>query len=169
MIILGIDVGVTGAVAVCQGQSLVKLMDLPTKENGHGKVKRKIDGRQLAVDLFHALDKKESVIKAYMEHQRGMPDQGSATVFSLGHSFGVIEGVLAAMNIPVVLIDPRRWKDYYGLSNPNLDHRQKKRGALLLARKHFPGAELHLHKHHNRAEALLIALYGRHLAVHGGK
>lgn len=83
-----------------------------------------------------------------------MPKQGIASSFSFGVSFGSILSVLHAMHIPLEFVTPIVWKRSYGLS-------KDKHATLHKARLMFLAAELHLAKHDGRAEALLLAEYGR--------
>jgi crossover junction endodeoxyribonuclease RuvC len=54
-------------------------------------------------------------------------------------------------------VQPATWKDWYSLTG------KKKAASLHTARTLFPALtdRLKLQKHHNRAESLLIAHYGR--------
>jgi hypothetical protein len=46
--------------------------------------------------------------KAYVELVSSMPGQGVASMFSFGHSAGVIQGALGAFEIPVTMVTPSR-------------------------------------------------------------
>jgi len=49
-------------------------------------------------------------------------------------------------------VTPAKWKKHFGLSS-------EKEQSRAMASKMFPEAALHLKKHHDRAEALLLARY----------
>lgn len=145
------DPGLTGAVATLPnlyGSAFVS--DMPTIDYGNGFVKRAFDAKTLAESLRGVKG------HAYVERVGPMPGQGTATMFSLGMTYWGIVSTLAALGIPVTLVSPQRWKSYFGLSSDKKD-------ALTLARKLYPGVDLNLMKHHNRAEALLIATYGKEI------
>lgn len=142
------DPGLTGAVALLNGEASVS--DMPTIDYGNGFVKRAFDAKVLAETLRSIQG------HAYVERVGPMPGQGTATMFSLGMTYWGIVSTLAALGIPVTLVAPQRWKLYFGLSSDKKD-------ALVLARKLYPGVDLNLMKHHNRAEALLIATYGKEI------
>jgi hypothetical protein len=72
---------------------------------------------------------------------------------SLMHSKGVIETVAAIGRYPTAFVLPRLGSDPFGLAGD-------KAACLAKARELYPAAPLHLAKHHNRGEALLIARYG---------
>lgn len=145
---LGIDPGITGAVAVLNDDGSVRLAaDLPTIANG--KSKRQIDANTLAAILGPYA---KGIKLAVVEKVSAMPKQGVSSVFNFGVAVGCVRGVLGALGIPVMYVTPTKWKGTYGLTS---DKEQSRAMATML----FPAADLHLKKDHNRAEALLLALY----------
>jgi len=62
---------------------------------------------------------------------------------------------LTVLGIPFTFVSPSVWKRAMGLNGTD------KEFARTRAKHFFPTAELHRVKDHNRAEALLIAAYGR--------
>lgn len=150
---LGIDVGITGALAIVdESGGAVMVEDLPTIARGkNARVKHELD----PAGLCHLLKAYAPDIQsAWVEQIASMPGQGVASIFSLGHSLGAVEGALAAMGIPTNLVIPRAWKIKAGL--PNAD----KEEARALAVRLFPTIPLHRKADHNMAEALLIARHG---------
>lgn len=144
--VIGIDPGVTGAVAVLGECDAV--YDMPALNYSKtGFVKRALDARRLA-GFF---DTSNAVV--FIERVSAFPEQGVASMFSLGMSYWGAYSVCAALGFDIHLVEPRAWKTYFGLS-------KDKDASLTLARKLYPHADLALAKHHNRAEALLIARYG---------
>ena len=123
------------------------LEDLPTIARGNGRVKRELD----AVGLARLLRPIARDIKlAVVEQVGSMQGQGVASVFSLGHSFGTITGVIGALHIPLQLVHPAVWKKSMGIS-------RDKDVARAQAIRLFPSTDLSLKKDHNLAEALLLA------------
>jgi crossover junction endodeoxyribonuclease RuvC len=154
--ILGIDVGLTGAVAVLtEDGEAVEVWDLPTMGNGKqaSRVKQQVNAGALSRRLrTFELDRTGAL--AYVEQQAARPKQGVAGMFSLGHSLGTVQAVLASLGLPFLMVQPREWKTWYKLQHADKD------ASRTLASRLFPTMELYLKKHHNRAEALLIAGYG---------
>lgn len=152
--VIGIDPGLTGSVAILSRAGEVLLLeDLPTIANGQSaKVGRKIDPAGLA-DLLKPYTRNTRVI---LERVSARPGQGTASIFSLGDSNGCIRGVLATLEIPTVFSPPTKWKPYFHLGN---DKEQARSKAIEL----FPGMASRLQRKadHNRAEALLLAEWGR--------
>ncbi len=146
---IGIDPGITGAVAVLSGDH-AQVYDMPTMP--YGKTGRKALNLPLLSDMLAPFE--GTGARAFVEKVNAMPGQGVSSMFSMGMSFYGACGVLAGLNIPVTLVRPQTWKAYYGLGRDKENSR-----ALAIAK--FPGVSLKLKKDHGKAEALLIAHYGR--------
>jgi len=83
-----------------------------------------------------------------------MPGQGISSTSKFMRSAGVIEAVAALMMYPVMFVTPQKWKKHFGLI------KRAKVESLQLAQAYWEDAPLTKIKHHNRAEALLLARYG---------
>jgi len=161
VLIIGIDIGVTGAVALMRNGELVDVTDLPAHEVGTGSVKSQVDPAGLSAIVRdwrtqYGIDAEMAVL----ERVSSMPGQGVASVFSLGHSLGAVSGALAALGIPTRYVTPAAWKRAMALG-------RDKSQAQALASQMFPvhAGKWARVKDHNRAEAALLAAYGwRHLA-----
>lgn len=170
MIVVGIDPGLTGGVALVNANTFdARVFDMPTQER-HGdtdrtaKVRREVDARLLAAKIRDAM--------RWLKHEEGGPVFGVVedvhaiegfsvqTQGSLVDSAAQARAVLAVMRISFAVVNPRRWKGFYGLGS-------KKSESLKKARALYPDCEgLELAKHEGRAEALLIAHY--HLRMNEG-
>lgn len=174
MIYIGIDPGLTGALAAIREGDEPQIFDLPTMARGKGSgvVKSQLDPYALAVivravTIPSPINRHESAI-AVLEQVSAMPSQGVATMFSLGDTFGCIRAVLACEEIRVELITPSEWKNHFAIRGPkNIEDKAKRTAAAKdLARSHatvrYPSLadKLSRIKDHGRAEALLIATYG---------
>ncbi len=144
---IGIDPGLSGALAVLSGGSFEAVHDLPVIRD-HSLAW--IDGSELQSILLDAL--RGRTAHAVVERVSAMPGQGVASSFSFGVGFGSVLSVLQAMQISIELVTPATWKRSLGLS-------KDKHASLHKARLLFPAADLRLAKHDGRAEALLIAHY----------
>ena len=127
------------------------LFDIPTVRRGDGVVKQEVDASGLARELSSRLDPKE-YCEVVLERVSAMSGQGSSSVFSFGDTYGVCRAVLAMSGHPMHLVTPMAWKKHF-----NLDRDKEKSRALAV--RLFPRAELHLKKHADRAEALLMARF----------
>lgn len=154
--IIGIDPGLTGAIAFIDSRGCVVVEDIPTVElPGNGMVKRKVDGLALARLVRNHCPAAESAT-VVCEAVRAMGGQNNAvqTQGSLMRTLGAIEAVFEVLRFPWQIVEPQTWKRFYGLG-------ADKAASMNTARTLYPTAPLKLAKHHNRAEALLIAHYGR--------
>ncbi|MCW5141074.1 RuvC family protein [Burkholderia cenocepacia] len=163
MIVIGIDPGLTGAVAFVDHNGLRAVHDLPTMPivgvGPAATVQREIDPVALR-DLLRAGVPADEEAIAVVEHAPAMgvsrgdgPQRGMQAQVSLAATKATIGAVLHLAFIPVRRVAPQTWKRFYGLGA------EKKRG-LELARQFYPCDDIRLVKHHNRAEAALIARYG---------
>lgn len=92
-----------------------------------------------------------------IENQYARPVQGISSSFSLGFTFGGLLALLSGFDEPYLIEDPNSWKRSLGLLG------QDKGASIDLALKFYPDADIRLKKHHNRAEALLLANVGYRL------
>lgn len=143
--ILGIDPGVTGAVAFYfpEVPGRIAVNDVP------------VAGGEISAPHLASLIRRYSPSMAVIEKVAAMPKQGVVSVFNFGRSYGDVRGVVGALNIPLHFVTPQKWKKHFGLTSDK-DLSRK------LAIRMFPNVADHfaLKKHDGRAEAALIALYG---------
>jgi len=105
MIVMAIDPGLSGALAVFIDDVLIDVVDMPTHElSRNGKAKRQIAAADLA-GIFTQHDPRHVIV----EKVSAMPGQGVTSMFSFGRSLGIIEGIIAAYNIPVTYVTPGVW------------------------------------------------------------
>lgn len=107
MNILGIDPGLSGALCILDPiERGLEIIDMPVVElERNKKTKREV----AAAMVYEALVGKD-IQFAFLERVGAMPGQGVTSMLSLGRSVGVIEGVVAAMGIPLTLVIPQRWQ-----------------------------------------------------------
>lgn len=149
MITLGIDPGLSGAVGVLRDGAFLALEDMPTVAKGSGSVKYEVDPAGLITLLRRHVPADEPAA-VVLERVNAMPGQGVSSVFSLGDSFGTTRCAVAACRLELTYVTPVSWKKHFKLPSD-------KEQSRALASRLFPGAELHLKKHADRAEALLMA------------
>lgn len=116
--IIGIDPGLTGAIALVNDGDIVLLWDMPVAEKTYGRGKQ-VDAYGLADCVREAANtaiyQYTKTLTAHVERVSSMPKEGVTSAFSFGHSTGVIDGVLGALLIPVVYMTPQKWKQHHGL------------------------------------------------------
>jgi crossover junction endodeoxyribonuclease RuvC len=141
-----VDPGATGAIACLRGVDLLWVEDMPYA-----------DGEVLAPVLASLFLRGDHVgpRRAIVERAQSMPGQGISGAFRYGTGYGVIKGVLGALDIPFEVVAPARWKKAAGLIGA--DKSASRRRAIELWPAHaslFARA-----KDDGRAEAALIARY----------
>jgi crossover junction endodeoxyribonuclease RuvC len=150
---IGIDPGLSGAIAVLTDDSL-QIHDMPVMTvDRNGKAKRQVSASELA-ELLNLYAGKDCHV--YVERVSAMAGQGVTSVFSFGRSFGMIEGILAALKMPVTFVAPATWTRAIGRS-PGKDASRARAMEL------FPNYEYFFKrvKDDGRADAALIAHWGR--------
>jgi crossover junction endodeoxyribonuclease RuvC len=156
VIILGIDPGLSGALALYDtSEQTVEVFDMPVLELvRNGKKKGEVSAQALANLLAG-----RGIKAAYLERVNAMPGQGVTSVFSFGRSTGIVEGILAAYDIPTTLVTPQAWQKAVG-------QRAGKDGSRERAMQLFPAqADLFQRKKDDgRSDAALIAYYGAKLS-----
>lgn len=155
MLTIGIDPGLSGAIAFLPERDDPFVVDMPIMAHSKtGHVKNAVDVYALTRLLdTHTIGPELIDAQVFLERVNAFPGQGVSSVFSLGMTFGAITGVVAALGIPLHFIEPRDWKGYYKLP-------KDKEFARAAATRFYPKVDLSRKKDHNRAEALLIARYG---------
>jgi crossover junction endodeoxyribonuclease RuvC len=129
VIYIGIDPGLSGAIAVFDVEKgHLSIIDMPVVEIvRNGKTKRELSPAMLA-NVLSLIGKPSTAV---VERVGAMPGQGVSSVFSFGRSLGVIEGALAALQIPTTLVVPQAWQKACSV-------RGGKDGSRLRAAELFP-------------------------------
>lgn len=146
--VIGIDPGLSGAIALLRDGEYAEVWDMPTMGRGSG------NKQQINAAAVGKLLRECPPCRAYIELVGAMPGQGVSSMFNFGKAAGAAMGALGALQIPVIEVTPQRWKKQFGLTGKEKDM------ARTMAQQLMPSAPLSLKKHGGRADALLIALYG---------
>ena len=148
---IGIDPGLSGAVAILADGEMVDVFDMPTV--GRGKAGRQtVNAGDLAARLRAYMRSAVGAhVHAGIELVGAMPGQGVVSMFRFGQAFGAVQGVIAAMGISTEYVTPVTWKRAYGLLGTQKDASRGKASDL------YPLAPLSRKRDHGRADALLIA------------
>jgi crossover junction endodeoxyribonuclease RuvC len=137
--IVGVDPGLTGALALLQDGELTDVVDMPV-----------LDRRVQAPEIVRLLQRWSPTV-VVVEEINAMP-RGSIASFSLGYSMGTLVAAVQTSSHPLARITPSEWKRIMRLTrDKNLSRR--------MATEMWPHKrdEFRLAKHDGRAEAALIA------------
>lgn len=152
MVIFGIDPGFTGAISIYRPNlGLIEVHDMPVMKSAKGKAILNLHG---VLDVLEREDDTPHI--AVIEQVGAMPGQGLSSTFRFGQGFGQLEMAIAARGLQVHYVTPQKWKGLFGLS-------RDKGVSRSVASQRFPqlAAQFARVKDDGRAEACLIALYGK--------
>lgn len=176
-VILGIDIGKEGGVSILSkdGNELYDAFSIATESND-------------IVNSFKQLYTKYIILHCYIEKQAYMnrsygnnpfARQGGKSAFTLGHSQGLIEGVLLALSVPYTLVPPKTWQKIIEsvvipidtkISNKKMKDTKVK--SYLKVKELFPKAPLVTPRGKvldGIADAILIAHWGASLCYDKGE
>ena len=153
MKIIGIDPGLSGAIAILENNKVLNIFDIPVMSEGK-KNKRQLNSAQLVKLLKDNISKNEEV-SVVVEQVNAMPGQGVTSMFNFGQSFGIIKGICAALSLPIYFVRPAKWKKHFNLIKTNKDASRTK---VIEAYPEI-SAKLSRKKDSNKADAILIAMY----------
>ena len=153
MKIIGIDPGLSGAIAILENNKVLNIFDIPVMSEGK-KNKRQLNSALLVSLLRENIQNNEEVA-VVVEQVNAMPGQGVTSMFNFGQSYGVLKDIFSAMQLPMDFVSPVKWKRYYNLINTHKDSSRTK------AIEFFPyiSSKLSRKKDANKADAILIASF----------
>lgn len=166
MIYIGIDPGVTGAIAMIYGDTrevVIHPMPIQAKRSGN---KNEI----AAAQLFALLPANPGGSMVAIEQVASRPGQGVAAMFSLGDSFGVVRACIAIYGAQYITITPQSWKKF-----AEIPPKSAKEYSVTRALQLYPEVRpiINRKSDHGKADALLIAHFaymnGTHRAALGKK
>lgn len=137
MILIGIDPGQSGGIAIIQN-NVVSICKMPDTEHDISAIFR---------TLAHS-----SGIKALIEKVHAMPGQGVTSMFTFGRNYGFLRGCLSSLGIPFDEINPHKWQQTLGCLTKGDKNVSKAKAQQL-----FPWLKIT----HAVADAVLICEYLR--------
>jgi crossover junction endodeoxyribonuclease RuvC len=153
MIIIGIDPGITGAIAVIErtdkSECIVDVIDLPIVGDGARK-------RILVPELMRFITAANAAA-AFIEDVHAMPREGVASAFKFGRAVRAIEATIACVAVPSRLVQPKQWKKHFSLHGPDKEPSRQLVISRLPQQTNFFARKCD----HGRAEAVHRALRPR--------
>ncbi|MEM4408244.1 MAG: hypothetical protein QXI19_05825 [Candidatus Caldarchaeum sp.] len=165
---VGVDPGVSGAVAIIDNLgTLCTVFDLPFCRSANRYV----------LDYYRVIKKlnrycNPDTTDVWIEYAHSMPRDSVVNAFTNGFVAGSIHTVFHVEGYIISYVRPAVWKRLMGISvaaAPNEDpfsynsKRLRKQVSMDTAKALVPESEPYIQKssHHNRADAILLALFGR--------
>ena len=153
MRILGIDPGLSGAIAILEEKKVLSIFDMPVMADGK-KNKRQLNSAQL-VNIIRENIAGAHEIAVIVEQVNAMPGQGVTSMFNFGQTFGAIKGISATLKLPIFFVRPSKWKKHFELINSSKDASRTKVIEM------YPSfaEKLSKKKDVNKSDAILIARF----------
>ena len=153
MKVVGIDPGLSGAIAILENNKVIDIFDMPVMSEGK-KNKRQLNSAQL-VNIIKESAANDEDISVVVEQVNAMPGQGVTSMFNFGQTFGAIKGVCAALDLPIFFVRPSKWKKHFELINSSKDASRTKVIEM------YPSLanQLTKKKDVNKSDAILIARF----------
>ena len=161
MHVIGIDPGLTGALSMIGHQGEFKhLADVPTMqrmvEAKKGRVMNQVNcaaAREILRDWLQDIDRE--AVHVVIELPIAFPGQNVGSVAASFLTAGHLEATVASLGLAHTLVRPAEWKKALKLTS-------SKEQCRASAIRRWPAAAPLLKRvmDHNRAESLLLALYG---------
>jgi crossover junction endodeoxyribonuclease RuvC len=152
-VILAIDPGITGAIAVYQpDRNVLDVYDMPLLDGD-------VDPHRLTAIVYAS----EATL-AVLEKVHPMPKEGVSGVWRFSAAYTTARVVVMLCQIPLTLVSPAMWKSRMGLKGGKEGKEQARNQAILT----FPDSapQLNRKKDHGRAEAALLAVYASRTLIH---
>ena len=154
MLVAGIDPGKTGALVLLYADGSVRVLDVPLQ---------KVNGKEVPAYGEWARTWGEALAegpeRVIIEKVGSMPGQGVSSTFQFGSSWGFVKALAHASGAAVFDPSPSSWKAKMRLTGADKNaSREKARSLIPTMADHVK-----LKKHDGRAEAALLAYFGRSL------
>ena len=172
MIIVGIDPGLSGAIAFIKGKK-VKIYPIPTFKLTKSKKtfdENKIRNYLKKYKVDHVFIEKVSAMPIMGGKQcpvcRRKPSQGVTSSFNFGAGWGLLRGICVGLSLPYTLVTPQAWKKVMcaGMAKGSKDV------SIIVAKRIWPKINLLPTSRCRKdsdgmADAVCIAEYGRRLLL----
>ena len=153
MKMIGIDPGLSGAIAILENNKVLNIFDMPVMSEGK-KNKRQLNSAQLVSLLKDNMEHNEEIV-VVVEQVNAMPGQGVTSMFNFGQTFGAIKGVCAALELPIFFVRPSKWKKHFELINSSKDASRTK----VIEMYPILSNQLAKKKDVNKSDAILIGRF----------
>ena len=154
MITIGIDIGVSGAIAVLSSAGdIVEVHDMPVLRDGP-QSRRSVNAPLLADILADSHGE-----RVLIEWVGVRPGEGAVGAFAFGRSRGICEGVCAGLAMPVQFITSPQWKRLHGIPPGKVGTKDAARSKAIALWPEKASLFKRV-KDDGRAEAALIAAAG---------
>ena len=153
----GVDNGLTGGLAVIQGNKVIELLTMPTIVGSNDRNEYDI------LAIIKTLEKYQKDSTLVIEKAQAMPKLGTVQAFSFGKLYGIMLGLASALKMRHVIIHSRTWQKemFRDISAENT-----KQASVIIAKQLYPeqtflATERSKKAHIGLTDAILIATYAQ--------
>ena len=147
-VIIGIDPGAGGGVAICSGKKMIDSIACPKSEEDMAHYLR---------HMIHSLEIEgiaKSKVTVYIENVHAFPTDARNSAFKFGMNFGIWLGICSTLNLKIIKVAPQTWIKHFNV--PKIDKSSRKKYLKNIARTAYPKEKITL----KTCDAILIAKYG---------
>lgn len=156
-ILIGIDNGIAGGLAFYRpSNNNLFVLPMPIIKGLKGRNEYDIPA------IINILKNYEGVKMTILEKAQPYPGIGATAVFTNGRNYGIMEGILATMKMPYMIVHPKSWqkKMFEGMA-----YDDTKKASIATAKRLFPSVNFSAGgratiDHHGMTDATLMAYYG---------
>lgn len=155
-IYLGIDGGLSGGLSVIQDNNILELIVMPTVVAT--KTKREYDIYKI-IQLF----KKYPTATVILEKSHAMPLLGTVQAFNFGKNFGLMIGLLSALNMTYHIVHAKTWQKEM---LKDINSTNTKAASIIVAQRLFPNINFRATArskkiHDGLTDSALLGCYGQ--------
>src|SRR3990167_413410 len=161
MIYLGIDNGIGGALAAYDSEAnTLKACAMATIKVHKAKGNKNEYNIPALIEWFNQFRGITKMVT--LEKAQPFPGQGAVSMFSIGRGYGIMEGILAGLGFPYMVVHPKTWQKKMFEGMP---HQDTKQASVITAQRlfpgvHFIGSDKAIKLHNGMTDASLMAYYG---------
>lgn len=161
MMYLGIDNGVGGALTAYNAETReVISIPMPVVKVQKAKGNKNEYNVPEIITWFNQF--RDTTKMVILEKAQAYPGQGVVSMFNIGRGYGIMEGILATMGLPYMVVHPKTWQKKMFEGMPQRDTKQS---SILTASRLFPGANFYgsdksTRLHNGMTDSALMAYYG---------
>lgn len=159
---VGIDNGLNGGICVIDGDfGIVAKVVMPTIA---GKGSKREYNLTAIKDFFTLYE--NDITLVVLERAQAFPGQGVSSMFRIGLGFGILQGLLAGMNIRYQIIHPKTWQK---VVLQDMNREDTKQASALYAQRMNPGYDWRAtdrskNIHDGLTDAYCMAVYAKKIA-----
>jgi hypothetical protein len=104
---IGIDNGLHGGIVFLENGKITNMYDMPII-----KTKDKTLYNISEIIRIIKLYKYNDNMVVILEQAHARPISGRTQCFNTGYGFGLMQGIISTLNIPLLIVSPQRWQKY---------------------------------------------------------